>query len=195
MSGTPAGFFEHFPVSSSVLKRALFWLLSPQISFAFALHINGIIHYVLGGVCLISLTTTSVRFIYAAACNGSSLFFHCAFSFQSMHIPQFLYLSCSWWTSGLFPSLFLLESVEVGNILSNFSNLPKNSSLILIKLSTFSCICNHIASVVYASIFTSNSTYYTFTVFLAHLCQRLVNFNSKLRDVKNPRISLDFVRQ
>lgn len=104
ISSPPAAFLESFPISSSVLKRALCWPLSQQISFdSLWLHMNGIILVCSWGVYLISLMINSVRF--------SVLFLVAVVHFpfidlspSSVWIYTIICLFCSWWNV-LFPTV------------------------------------------------------------------------------------------
>lgn len=140
--------------------------------------------------CLASFTRDHVCEVYPCCClQLQVIFLSLCYLLPVYEYTTVYYVFCSRWTFGLFPALFLLKSAQVGDYFRNLPSLPKNSSLLLIILSTvFSYICSHIASVVYASIFISSVTFCMYTVlFLDQLCQRAVNFNSKSRDAKNPR--------
>ena len=133
MCSLKLNFLESFPISSSVLKRASCWLLSPQISFdSLWLHMNGIILVCSWGVHLISLMIRSVRFsvLFLVAVVHFSFILR---SPSSVWIYTIICLFCSWWNV-LFPTVSSWLSLS-WNILRNLFNFL-NSSLILIKLFT-----------------------------------------------------------
>lgn len=113
MQPTSQSILEHFlhtskkPHTHQSLppSATLIYVLSLQICLLWALHINGITHYVAFCVWLLTLSLICPRFIHTEfhlMISTSFFFLYAWFIFHSMDVTTFVHPLSSWWTSELF---------------------------------------------------------------------------------------------